>query len=120
MNDGELRARRSLKKKNIIECEKMRICPKCGFSEHPMWRPRRSRVFCDYVKLETLEYNAPELAMDIKEAEPDIFFDGHFVYHISRTRLNVEKIEKSLFDIMKWGQEPQEKTHGGNQLKLFS
>lgn len=87
----------------------MRICPNCGYREHPMWRPRASRVFCEYTKAETLEYNDSKLFNLIKEAYPEPFFDGHFIYHISRTGLNVERIEKELYDIMKWGQEPQEK-----------
>ena len=74
-----------------------------------MWRPRRSRVFCDYVKSETLEYNDPELFGKIRDAQPGIYFDGHFVYHITGTGLNVEKIEKDLYDFMKWGSEPQER-----------
>lgn len=88
-----------------------------------MWRPRRSRVFCDYTKTETLEYNQPELYKKILEAQPMPYFDGHFVYHITRTGLNAEKIEKSLYDFMKWGQEPQEKvdhsnTHGQTKFAV--
>lgn len=86
-----------------------------------MWRPRRSRVFCDYTKTETLEYNDPELAMAIKNTHPVPYCDGHFVYHITRSGLNVEMIEKSLYDFMKWGQEPQEKVDHDNpwQTKLI-
>ncbi len=87
----------------------MRVCPTCGHADHPMWRPRSSRPFCEYTKAETLEYNDPELFAKIKEAQPAFYFDGHFIYHISRTGLNAERIEKTLFDIMRWGQEPQEK-----------
>jgi len=71
-------------------------------------------VFCDYVKAETLEYNDPELFSKIKEAHPNLFFDGHFVYHITRTGLNVEKIEKKLYDFMNFGREPQEKVDHDN------
>jgi len=74
-----------------------------------MWRPRASRPFCEYTKAETLEFNNPELFAKIKETAPTPYFDGHFVYHISRTGLNAERIEKELYDLMKWGQEPQEK-----------
>ena len=83
----------------------MRICPKCGHDDHPMWRPRNSRVFCEFTKSETLEYNEPELFNKIKEAHPDFYFDGHFIYHITRTGLNVERIEKELHDFMGWGRE---------------
>jgi len=87
----------------------MRICPKCGHCDPFWWRPRRSRVYCEYTKAETLEYNNPELMTKIKDALPGFYFDGHFIYHISRTGLNVERIELELFKIMRWGQEPQEK-----------
>ena len=87
----------------------MRKCPDCGFEVHPMWRPRRSRVFCDYVKTETLEYNDPELYKKIIDAAPDPYFDNHFLYRITRTGLNAEMIEKYLYDMFGWGREPQEK-----------
>lgn len=89
----------------------MRICPKCGYREHPIWRPRRSRVFCDYAKTEDIKYILPELYTNIEKAHPEFYFDGHFIYHITKTGLNIEKIEKELFDLMKWGSEPQEKTN---------
>ena len=87
----------------------MRICPSCGHEDHYWWRPRRSRVYCEYTKTETLEFNNPDLFAKIKEAHPTPFFDGHFIYHISRTGLNIERIEKKLYDFMGWGREPQEK-----------
>lgn len=70
-----------------------------------MWRPRNSRVFCDFTKSETLEYNDPELFRKIKEVQPEFYFDGHFIYHITRTGLNVERIEKKYYDFMGWGRE---------------
>jgi len=91
----------------------MRICPNCGHEEHPVWRPRKSRVFCEYVKTETLEYNLPDLFTKIKEAYPVPYFDGHFVYHITKSGLNVERIERSLHEIMGWGRdgEPEKVNH---------
>jgi len=74
-----------------------------------MWRPRNSRVFCEFTKAETVEYNDPELFMKIKEVHPEPYYDGHFVYHISRTGLNIERIEKELYDYMGWGREGYEK-----------
>lgn len=88
----------------------MRICPHCGYEDHPMWRPRASRPMCEFTKWETLKYNDEKLAMVIKDAYPEPYFDGHFVYHISKTGLNVERIEAVLFKFMKWGQEKQERT----------
>ena len=78
-----------------------------------MWRPRPSRTFVDYVKAETLEYNDPDLFMKIKEVHPNPFDDGHFVYHITRTGLNVEKIERALHEYMGWGRdgEPEKVDH---------
>ena len=87
----------------------MRVCPECGHEDHPMWRPRPSRGFCDYTKANTLEYNDPELFAKIKEARPDFYNDGHFIYNLTKTGVNVERIEKSLFDFMGWGRERMEK-----------
>ena len=86
----------------------MRICPNCGYHDHPMWRPRRSRVFAEYTKAETLEYNDPKLFALIKEAHPNIFSDGHFTYKITRGG-NVERIETEYYKFMGMGKEPQEK-----------
>ena len=83
----------------------MRICPECGHADPSWWRPRNSRVFCDFTKSETLEYNNPELFKKIKEAHPTFYFDGHYLYHITRTGLNVERIEKEYHDFMGWGRE---------------
>lgn len=83
----------------------MRVCPNCKHEDHPMWRPRNSRVFCEFTKAETVEWNAPELFKKIKEAHPTYYFDGHFLYHITRSGLNIERIEKSLYDFMGWGRE---------------
>ena len=44
----------------------MRICPKCGFEDPYWWRPRNSRVYCEFTKSETLEYNNPEI-VDVLE-----------------------------------------------------
>lgn len=90
----------------------MKICPKCGYDEHPMWRSRSSRAFCSYVKTETLQYNEPELYEKIKKAMDEgkpYYYDGTCVYHITKTGLNAEKIEKEYYDYMGWGAEPQEK-----------
>ena len=86
----------------------MRNCPICGHKDPPWWRPRKSRVFCEYVKVDTLEWNNPDLFMKIKEAHPLPYDDGHFIYHITKKGLNVERIEIELYKFMKWGAEPQE------------
>lgn len=68
-----------------------------------MWRPRGSRVFCEYVKVDSLEWNNPELLKKINKCHPAPYFNGHFIYHKTRTGLNIERIEKELYDIMGWG-----------------
>ena len=77
-----------------------------------MWRPRNSRVFCEFTKAETVEFNDPDLMGKILRVHPKIYFDGHFVYHITRPGYNVERIEKSLYDAMGWGRdgEPEKPT----------
>jgi len=95
----------------------MKICPACGYEEHPMWRARSNRPFCSYVKADTLEYLDPELFKKIKHAMDQgkpYYYDGTIVYHITKTGLNVEKIAKQYHDYMGWGAEPQEKVDHSN------
>ena len=86
----------------------MRICPKCGYHDLPQFRPRTSRVYCEYSAVDNIGYVQPDLIKKIKEAEPTPYFDGHFVYHITKSGKNVERIELELYKFMRWGAEPQE------------
>ena len=87
----------------------MRICPKCGYHDSSIWRPRANRPYCEYSSVDNVGYSQPELIKKIREAEPNPYYDGHFVYHISKTGKNVERIELELFKTMRWGQQPTEK-----------
>ena len=91
----------------------MRVCPKCGHDDHPMWRPRASRPFCEYAKTDQVEWSDPGLYDRIRKTHPDIYNDGHFVYHITKTGVNIERIEGSLFQVMGWGRdgEPEKVYH---------
>lgn len=86
----------------------MRVCPECGHADPFWWRPRSSRPYCEYTKVDTLEWNNPELLAKIREVHPDYYDDEHFIYHITRSGLNVERIELELFETMRWGSEPTE------------
>ena len=48
--------------------------------------------------------------MAIIGAHPEPYYDGHYMYHITSTGLNVERIELELYRFMKWGSELQERT----------
>ena len=95
----------------------MRICPKCGYHDSSVWRPRANRPYCEYSSVDNVGYSQPELIQKIREAEPNPYYDGHFVYHISKTGKNVERIELELFKTMRWGQQPTEKR--GNEPTTF-
>ena len=97
----------------------MRVCPNCGHADPFWWRPRKSRVYCEYTKCETLEYNDSALMAKIRNAHPEYYFDGHFIYHITKSGLNVERIEKELYDFMRWGAEPQEKVDHSSRAMMF-
>ena len=87
----------------------MRICPKCGYHDSPCWRPRLNRPYCDYSAVGNIGYSEPELIQKIKEVSPIPFYDGHYVYRITKTGRNVERIELEYFKFMGWGREPTEK-----------
>ena len=87
----------------------MKICPECGHVEDMAWRSRSNRAFCSYVKWEQFKDMDSVGAAALLDAYPRPIHDGHFTYHITRTGLNVERIERTLYDIMGFGKEPQEK-----------
>ncbi len=87
---------------------KVKICPNCGHGDHMMWRPRRSRVFCSYTRTDTVAWNRPKLMKAIREVDPEPYYDGHFMYHITKGD-NVERIERELWEYMGFGKEDQER-----------
>ena len=40
----------------------MRVCPKCGYRENPMWKPLAWRLYWEYAPLEGFKEGYPELA----------------------------------------------------------
>ena len=93
----------------------MKICPKCGHVEDMSWRSRSNRAFCSYMKWEQFKDLYPDGAKALlaNYPVPQVGPDNHFVYHITKTGLNVERIEVELYKIMGWGAEPQEKRTPG-------
>ena len=89
----------------------MKICPKCGHVEDMSWRSRSNRAFCSYMKWEQFKELYPDGAKALLDnyPVPQVGPDNHFTYHITKTGLNVERIEVELYCIMGWGAEPQEK-----------
>jgi len=87
----------------------VKICPKCGYEEHISWRSRSNRAFCSYIKWEQFKELEPDGAAKLVEIYPHPVSDGHFNYHITKTGLNVERIELELYKVMGWGAELQEK-----------
>ena len=85
----------------------MRICPKCGFHDSPCWRPRANRPYCEYSNVDNIGYSEPELIQEIRGAAPNPFYDGHFVYHITKSGRNVERIELEYYKFMRWVQSPR-------------
>lgn len=96
----------------------MRICPKCGYHDWPQFRPRANRPYCEYSAIDNVGYTHPELIESIRMVVPAPYFDGHFMYHITRSGLNVERIEKEYYIYMKWGAEPQEKRDGHRSINV--
>ena len=91
----------------------MKICPKCGHHEAEYWRASRYRPLCSQTRADTIEWNDPELYKKIMEVNPNPYFDGTFMYHLTKKGW-IERIEKYYYDYMKWGQEPQEKVDHSN------
>jgi len=45
----------------------MRKCPKCGFSEPPIWRQTLRRLYTEYCHIDDLDPWNPELARQLRE-----------------------------------------------------
>lgn len=54
----------------------MRICPKCGYSDPPIWKVTRYRVHCDYARIEDFREYYPRIKIEKGERVSD----GLYVY----------------------------------------
>ncbi len=61
----------------------MRVCPKCGFADMPIWRHKRHRMFTCYCRLDELKEWDKELA-DLIEQKKDVKLLG-YIYHLTKT-----------------------------------
>ena len=57
----------------------MRVCPKCGYSDNPLWENCRFKRDLQVMRIEDFKCHYPDLAKRIEE-EPYVQ-DGQFVYH---------------------------------------
>ena len=72
----------------------MRVCPKCGYREPPIWRNRMAkRLYVQYCRIDELEFWDQDLAKELKEKKY-VFKDG--VKYKLTPKDYVEKIDAFL------------------------
>jgi len=42
----------------------MRVCPKCGYHDPPIWKTTRYRVHCDYARIEDFKAYYPHIKIE--------------------------------------------------------
>jgi len=61
----------------------MRVCPKCGYRDLPIWHNAWHKRFTDVTTLENVKMWDKELAEKIEDT-PSLYFDGLYNYHLSK------------------------------------
>jgi len=64
----------------------MRVCPKCGYEDQPIWRHSRYDFNADYCRREEFEEIEPLLSEALSETEPLI--DGRNIYYSLKRELS--------------------------------
>ena len=76
----------------------MRVCPKCGFIDPPMWRGSIAHREIDFTRFDDLASEYPLLAQKVKEEQSqkgtkNFVEDAHYAYHLTKSG-NVERQAK--------------------------
>jgi hypothetical protein len=66
----------------------MRVCPKCGYVDNPLWRPSM-KFAMDFMRYEDFKSEYPHLAEKVIHRK--FLVDEPFVYHVTRGG-NVERM----------------------------
>jgi len=61
----------------------MRVCPKCGHRDLPIWHNAWHKRFTDVTTLEDVKFWDKELAKKLED-NPSLYFDGLYNYKISK------------------------------------
>jgi len=75
---------------------KLRVCPKCGHHDLPIWRNSRFYFNVDVCKISDLEYWESSLAEKIKAQQ--YYEDGHFAYLLQAGQTTVLRKEIELLN----------------------
>jgi len=62
----------------------LRICPKCGFSDSPIWRNKMAlRLYVQYCHIEELDSFEPEVAAALRKSENHYLFKDGIKYRLN-------------------------------------
>lgn len=66
----------------------MRVCPKCGYVENPLWRPSM-KFAMDFMRLDDFKNEYPGIAEQVTKSK--FVVEEPFVYHLTKGG-NVERM----------------------------
>jgi hypothetical protein len=72
----------------------MRVCPKCGYQDAPIWRNTLRRLYQQHCHINDLEIWNPELAADLKEKR--YVFKNGVKYKLNSKGTHVHRIDAFL------------------------
>ena len=72
----------------------MRICPKCGYVDPPIWRNTKWCYYTEHCHVDELKVWEPQLAAMLKPGET-VFISG-VKYHLTKSGLYVHRIPAHL------------------------
>jgi len=70
---------------------KLRVCPKCGYEESPIWRNTLRRLYTSHAHIEDLKIWEPELAKELIEKK--YVYRNGVKYKLTKKGSHVHKIE---------------------------
>ena len=98
----------------------MRVCPNCGYEDHPMWRSNAWNPQYDYASLTAIEWNDTELWQLIKDTKLGQVVEMlPFVYWKTQSKSGTVR-RCWIEDFKRVGKkgDPQERVSGHGQTRL--
>lgn len=59
----------------------MKVCPKCGYQDDPMWKPLAWRLYWEYAPLDDFKKGYPQLASLTESTKKFKCEEGNFYYN---------------------------------------
>jgi hypothetical protein len=71
----------------------MRVCPKCGYAENPLWQQSRFCANYSFMRKEDFQTEYPETFESLQKTKEHTTQVGNFIYRISKRSPYVKRLE---------------------------